>query len=281
MSLLYVEEHLKCKHYRKDNVLVEILSFPKDEIIETPSSDFSRIYFLLGGALTFSSEEVYQKEIRKDEFFLVSPNCNFSFKVVESVYCIVVRFETQFNLCENFSMTQLYDYCDKDVKPLFTVLSFKERLSSYLKLLEQYLLDGVNCVHLQELKIQELFFVLRAYYPKEDLAAFFYVLLNKEDLHFKAFVMEKCLCAKNIQELSRMANYSTSGFIKKFTRNFHDSPYRWIMQYKANRILQDINQGEKSLRDICSEYNFSSMSHFISFCKKRYGDTPGRLRKKE
>ena len=76
-----------------------------------------------------------------------------------------------------------------------------------------------------------------------------------------------------------MANYSTSGFIKKFTRSFNESPYKWISHYKANRILYEINAERKPLKEIYTAYKFSSMPHFISFCKKQYGLTPGKIRK--
>ena len=34
--------------------------------------------------------------------------------------------------------------------------------------------DDIGCKHLQELKLQELFILFRAYYTKEQLAAFFH-----------------------------------------------------------------------------------------------------------
>jgi len=278
MSLLYANEHLNCKNYKKEGSLIKLVSYTKGESLISIPSVFSKLCFLVKGSLYLSVNETHEKKITENEFFLIPSNAAFSGEVLEDSYCIVIHFQVQINLCENFSMTELYEYYNKEVKPPFTTLPFNKQLSTYIDLLDQYLCDGIYCVHFHEMKKQELFFLLRAYYPKEDLASLFYPLLSKEDLHFKNFVMEKCLCAKSVQELAQMANYSTSGFIKKFSRSFNESPYRWMVQYKADHILHDINSEENSLKEIYTKYNFSSMSHFISFCKKQYGDTPGKIR---
>ena len=280
MSLLYVEEHLGCRHYQHNNPLIRLKHFPKGKTISEGQVNLSRVYFILKGSFIFN-DNVYKKKIRKNSFFLIPPNFDFNAKPLEDVLCIVVNFHVQFNLCENFPMTELYDHYDDDVIPTFKPLLFCKQLSVYMTQLSTYLKDGVNCTHFQDIKRQELFFILRAYYQKEDLAVFFYPLLNSEDIYFKTFVMENCLYVKNIQDLAQMAKYSTSGFIKKFTRNFNESPYQWLMKYKSEHILHEIKLGEKNLKEISSQYNFSSMSHFINFCKKFYGETPGRIRKKK
>lgn len=279
MGLLYVNEHINCVHYQNEKPLIRIINYNKGESVNEEPSAFSRLYFLKEGHLTLSVNEFQNVEIHAKEFFLLPPSTAFKVKILEDISCFAINFQVQLNFCENFSMTELYNYYDESFKSEFKVLPITSEMEAYLRLLEIYLMDGINCIHFHEMKKDEMFILLRAYYPKEELAALFHPILNKEDLHFKNFVLEKSLCAKNVQELATMANYSTSGFIKRFSRSFNESPYRWMLQYKADHILHDIYSEDMPLKEIYTKYNFSSMSHFISFCKKQYGKTPGKIRK--
>lgn len=280
MSLLYTQEHLTCIHYQHKDPLIRFFTYKKGELLTITTQSQSKLLFMNKGKITVSYHSFLDKEVKHGEVCLLPMNDKFKIQVHEDSSVMIFTFDIQILMCENFSTVQLYPFIKN--KPYeFSVLTLNKPLQDYLNLLEIYITDSINCIHLYHLKKQEMFYIMRAYYSKEILAKFFHPLLNREDLNFKKFVLENCLTAKNVQELASMANYSTSGFIKKFERCFEDSPYRWISQYKADKILQEINRGEKSFKDICSEYNFSSMPHFIEFCKKQYGTTPGKMRKTE
>jgi AraC-like DNA-binding protein len=159
-----------------------------------------------------------------------------------------------------------------------TTLLLKGRLPEFIRLLAGYLLDQVQLEPLYEALKQELFLLLKLYYTKDELACFFRPVLSK-DLLFSDFVLKNCLKVNSVEALATLAHYSTSGFIKKFRRYFNESPYKWILHYKAKRILQDIQISRKPLKEIAEQYGFSSQSYFYSFCKKHYGKSPSELRK--
>ena len=280
MSLLYKREHLSCIHYQKQNPPIKIYKLGKGEVFENEAESDSLFFFLKSGRIEVSYNGFVDKLMNEHEILLIPTNCSFKAKILEDAHFITFAFDVQVQLCASFSMTQLYPYY-KNSHPEFCVLQFNSQLHHYIELLELFIGDGVNCIHLYDIKKQELFYILRAYYKKDLLASFFYPVLDKEDIYFKKFILENCLSVKSITELARIANYSTSGFIKKFTRCFDASPYRWIVQYKADRILNDIHSSDKSFKEICDDYNFSSMPHFIEFCKKQYGSTPGKMRKRK
>jgi len=226
------------------------------------------------------SYDTYQdKRVNQNEMILLPSNTNYRLDVLEDSYWMAIAFTLHLKLCESYSMTELYAYRKAKLAE-FVALTANTQLTMYIDLLELYMKDGINCIHLYDMKKTEIFYILRAYYPKELLADFFYPILIKEDLYFKKFVISNCLSAKNVQALAKMANYSSSGFIKKFMRCFDEAPHRWISKYKADRILHDIKSEVKTFKEISVEYNFSSMPHFIAFCRQQYGITPGKLRKK-
>jgi AraC-like DNA-binding protein len=108
------------------------------------------------------------------------------------------------------------------------------------------------------------------------LAQFLHFIVS-ENVQFKEFVINNYRNVKNVQELAALANYSTSGFIKKFQKCFNDSPYGWMQKQRAKQILIEIKQGVKSLQEIAVEYKFSSYQHFSNFCKKQLGFPPTKI----
>jgi AraC-like DNA-binding protein len=158
-------------------------------------------------------------------------------------------------------------------------LPIKKNIVRYLTLLSNCLRDGLDSICFFELKRRELFLLLSAYYTKRELSGFMQSLLSR-NLQFKKFVLNNYLAANNVRELAALANYSTSGFIKKFQKYFDESPYKWMQKQKAKRILIEINEGVKSLQEIANEYKFSSYQHFAVFCKNLLGLPPSEIYKK-
>ena len=146
-------------------------------------------------------------------------------------------------------------------------------------MLDSYLKEGIYSTNLFELKRQELFYLFFYYYSKSDLVQFLDCVLSR-DIQFKNLVVSNYLHTKDVQELAKLANYSTSGFIKKFQKCFNDSPYKWMQKQKAKQIAVEIYQGIKSLQEIANEYNFSSYQHFSVFCKTQLGAPPTAILEK-
>lgn len=280
MGLLYADEHVSCMHYQRKSPLIQVHSYKKGDIWEQVTPSLSALFFVKEGSMNVSLNHVINEKVHKQEIIFIPPNSISEISFLEDSYVLIIYFRFQVNLCECFSMTQLYPYKKEDSgKDGLCILKFNRQIADYINLLDLYMQDGINCIRLYEMKKQEIFLLLRAYYEKELLASFFAPILDKEDMQFKNFVLQKCLHAKNVQDLAYMANYSTSGFIKKFTRCFDESPYRWISKFKADRILHELKTNVKSFKEIATEYNFSSMPHFVDFCKKQFGTTPTEIRK--
>jgi AraC-like DNA-binding protein len=152
-----------------------------------------------------------------------------------------------------------------------------EIIEQFLVLLRKCMEKGLASYYFFDLKRCELNQLLFACYEKEKLARFLQPVLSK-DIQFRHFVLNNYLKVKNVRELAILANYSVSGFIKKFQKVFNESPYQWMQKQKAAKILIDINRGVKSLQEIANEYKFSSYQHFSGFCKAMFGFPPTDIR---
>jgi AraC-like DNA-binding protein len=81
-----------------------------------------------------------------------------------------------------------------------------------------------------------------------------------------------------VKEFAALANSSLTAFNEKFKKLTGMPPSKWLTGQKAQNVYHDIRSGRKSLKEISYEYQFSSVSHLGSFCKKNFGTSPKKLK---
>jgi AraC-like DNA-binding protein len=209
--------------------------------------------------------------------FIMQQDYSYNIDILKQTHLITCILHTEIFFAEQLLINQLLPLC-KIHPEILTKLTINKTINDFLILIHDYIDDGIQSYSFYESKRNEFLFVLSTYYSRLDLAQFLYFIIY-ENIQFKEFIMNHYLQVKNVQELAALANYSTSGFIKKFQRCFNQSPYGWMQKQKAKQIAVDIKQGIKSLQEIAVEYKFSSYQHFSSFCKKQMGFPPTELLK--
>ncbi|MDR0681217.1 MAG: AraC family transcriptional regulator [Dysgonamonadaceae bacterium] len=253
----------------------ESLSFPANQALKKETSHEATFFFVIEGSIIFSMNDSRNHIVSEQEMFLVPDNCSYNIKVLKPVHLLSCSFSVETLFSEQKMIDELIPL-HNDTQDDFVKLPVNKVIKDYLLLLERCIKDGLDSYYFFNLKKHELFILLFAYYTREELARFLFDILS-ENVQFRGFVINNFLNVKNVQELAGRANYSTSGFIKKFQRYFKESPYRWIQQQKAKLIMNDINEGAKSLQEIATEYKFSSYQHFAHFCKIQFGFPPSEL----
>lgn len=234
------------------------------------------IIFVIKGSIKVIVNGLDKHIVNSKEMFMLQDDCSYTINCVRrQAEIIACPFCGETLLSEQALIDELLSlYNDKHDK--FNKLPFKGGIMSYLVLLQNYISNEINSYYFFDLKRKEFFFILFVYYSKEELAQFLHAYISKNVI-FKEFVMANYNKVKDIKELASLANYSTSGFIKKFQRCFNDSPYRWMQKQRAQQILIEIKQGIKPLQEISIEYKFSSYQHFSNFCKKQFGFPPTKV----
>lgn len=278
-KLLYTDEHLSCYNYEKgDKLAIEGLKFEAANSWENIVDD-SKIIFVVEGSLRISYGDIIDKEVHQGQMFILRQGYHYKAYAEKDIFIMIFRMNAQINLCDRFSLQQLYAE-GINTQDDFNALTINEQLGNFLKWTFINISNGLKCTHFLDIKRQELFFLLRAYYSKEDLALFFRPLLNNDQI-FSNFIYENHYKVKNIQQLVSLSNYSVSAFNKRFKKSFGISPYRWMKEERAKRIFHEINNYSKNFKVISEEYGFSSLSQFNDFCKVHFGLTPGEIRKKD
>lgn len=277
MGILYANEHCLCYNYSKENLSLIITKVLKEKGKWELAPLENTLIFVLEGELIFSFGKYIDKKIPKGKIMLVPSNTQFKATAKKESRFFVVKVPPNIQLCDRYSLEQLLHESEKEETDIH-YLTINKIMQDYLDMLNTCIDEGLRCTLFFELKIKELFYILRGFYTKEDLYGFFYPLLSN-DITFSDFVHKNYHKVKTVKELATLANYSLSGFVKRFKKVFGVSAYQWMKEQKANLIYHEINNMTKALKEISFEYGFSSPAHFNDFCKAHFGDTPGKIRK--
>ena len=278
-ELFYKDEHINCFLYDNyEDPIIKYVDKTKGETLQVNGVD-NRILFLLKGKINFLYAHKHTV-CEAGSFILLPRGCEYVMNIEKDTSIIIVNVHYNVNFCEHFPLEILHKLNKELEKKSSAIhpLKINQLVSIYLNNITETVSAGLKCKYFHEIKQRELLYYLRAYYPKNDLAAFFSPMLN-EDTNFAEQIYKNYESAKNITDLAEATHYSLSGFKKRFVKVFGTSPYSWMEQEKAKKIHYEIYCTQKSFKEISSKYNFYSASHFNRFCKKMYGMSPAALRK--
>lgn len=277
MSLMYVDEHVSCSHYMTDiKSGFSVKNIIEDLGIETQRLDSNYIIFVLEGRASIACNEHTFQDMKKGEMILLPKSSHVYGKIDANSSFIIFNFDHISHLCNKYALQNLASYT---VNTSYTFKSFPiaSEITQFLDLLKLCLESGLSCTFFHEIKSSEILLLFRAFYSKEDLAAFFYPLVGVS-IDFKTSVLTKYRDAKTVEDLSLLLGYGLSNFKRKFKEEFGESAYQWMLKQKSKHIQYKLSFPDVDFASIIEEFGFSSPAHFNRFCKTQYGKTPSELR---
>ncbi|MBK5719713.1 helix-turn-helix transcriptional regulator [Dysgonomonas sp. Marseille-P4677] len=283
MKLLYSEEHLRCIHYDQGkNPVIEVVSIEKNESWENLPLG-NKLIFLLSGEISFSYGQFINYKVGEKNIIYLPTGFKFSCNAFENSTLFVMSIQGHKNFCEDYLFKDLEkknysvpDYSSlAEVKP--AILEINEALEKYIDTLLLYVNAGAKCKSFYMIKIKELFHIFRWFYPKDSLKEFFRYSL-KGGSEFGSYIMDNWQKYASVGELAEAMNYTVSGFEKRFKRVFGVSPYKWMLNQKAERIFHQIRMTDLTFKQISANFGFTSLSRFNDFCKSNFGNPPGNIR---
>ena len=108
-------------------------------------------------------------------------------------------------------------------------LEIRDRLCRFFELLECYLKGGADRIHFHEIKLKELFWNIRFYYSRQELANFFYMIIGRSQ-DFKNKVLNNYKSCRTVKELASACDISLSAFKRQFSAEFGEAPAEWIQK---------------------------------------------------
>lgn len=103
---------------------------------------------------------------------------------------------------------------------------------------------------------------------------------NGSSDNFKDFVLENYQHVNDVSDFALLAHMSVRNFQRKFKEEFKWPVREWLNERRAERILRDIRNTDKSIAEIATSYGFATASYFTVFCKQYFGMTPSELRRR-
>ncbi|MDH6534723.1 AraC family transcriptional regulator [Parabacteroides sp. 52] len=277
-NVLYTAENQACSTNKQEtNFFIEVKRRPS--ITEwTDTIQATEVMIILEGNMHISFDFTLHKELHAGNMMLFAPGTRFKAETKKGVSILVLRIRENFRLCSHFSLNQLKEVAvSAEEKP--ASLCVKQVLQTYIQGLTANLKGSLLCTEYMKLKTEEFFLLLRAYYTKEELAAFFYPILH-ESSSFTEFILQNYRKVKKVNEFAQLYACSLSNFDTKFKKAFGVSAYKWMKKKRVELIYHEINTTQKAFRQIAEEQGFLSLPQFSDFCKKNLGDSPGRIRKR-
>jgi AraC-like DNA-binding protein len=276
MKLFYIEEHLACSNYVSDySIGFKSYHVSAGEYFTFSNKEFNCLFFFLKGNvnLIYESQEY---NLKKNTIAFLPVSSEYKIFVSSEANIVVNYFNKPIDLCEKLALENLTSFIGK--KSHTPILRMKTPLRLFLNTLTFYLNEGVSCKHFHEIKEKELFFILRFFYTKEEIAGLFAPIVSR-NLDFKNLVLNNYLNINSVKELAKTCNYSLSSFNRIFKNNFNESPYIWLQNQKLKYITGKLSNKNIPFSQIIDEFGFSSPAHFTIYCKKHLHLTPSQFRK--
>lgn len=278
MKIYYPQEHFACYNFNKgQNASLEIIKRKLGEVIER-DLETTELVFVIDGHFSLSYTKYIDLDITKGKIMFFPPGSHIRVQFLEETLIIICRVQGLVQLCDCLTLEKLYDEYKEMVEEGFYMLDINERIYGYISHFVDCVEDGLRCSYYFATKMKELFFLLRAYYTKEQLAAFFAPLVSK-NARFMKLMYENYRNVRSVQELADLSMYSSSGFKKQFNRVFGMPASEWLSSQKAAHIFQDLHNSHLSIKELADKYDFASVSSFSTFCVNKFGTSPAKMRK--
>ena len=278
-KIFYLEKHVSCFNYKTP--INE--GFTQHDLLENSFLEHvmerEAILFILKGNLYLTCRGKRMRLTKKHMIFL-SRNDSIVIETYSDCKVMVAQFEKLISPCTKYHFTQM-NQLKKQLHYKFKAIEIKHPLILFLRGMQTYLDMGINCFHIHELKLKELFWLLRFYYSDIELASFLYNLLgNKGEEDMRLVVLDNWLNVKSIKELASLCNLSQSTFRRRFQQEFGESIGVWIQRNKKEIVMQKLTDPALTLSQISEQLNFSSPAHLTNYCQRTFGKSPSEIRNK-
>lgn len=270
------EDLFTCSHCEeKCRPIIQNKKLISGDILNLYISD-GKILFILEGSLSVSYETIKKQDLFPGEMILIPPSCHLRMTAKENCTLVILRTDESINFCNGIPLEVLYNkLIDRTIN--LHLLQIKPPIHHFLKTFPIIVSQKKECDYYFNLKVRELFYLLMTYYSTAELVQFLSPILSNNN-SFLYFVYRNHNKVKTAQELAALFGISLSAFEKQFHKTFGVPVYQWMLQKKVRRIYHELKCSNQSLREIATEYGFSSHTQFNDFCKKHLGETPGKLR---
>lgn len=102
--------------------------------------------------------------------------------------------------------------------------------------------------------------------------------IHNKKINLQEFMERNFRCDWSMSEFARASGRSLSTFKRDFKLMSELSPERWLTARRLQAAYELLRKGRR-VSDVCFDVGFKNVSHFSAIFKKKFGKTPGEVRK--
>lgn len=279
LKISEANEHFGCKNYISDyNSGFSFHSYTKGDKVKISISEENAVFFIKRGQLLINQNISKSVVFVAGQMFLrTKEKENIEITALDDLSIVVMQFNNILSKCEKMSIDKIVTYCPAENIEL-EALDINESMNLFISSIIHYLSYEAYCQYMHDLKKNEFFFILRAFYEKEKIARFLSPVIHNQN-NFISQVLSKYTLDCNVIELADRCSMSPKTLTRKFKEHFNQTPYQWIIQQKNKNILNSLAQSNVNIQYLSDEFGFSSSAHFVSYCKRYLKQTPLTIHK--
>lgn len=258
---------------------IRTFSFSKEKPFCYPQPGYYHFLFVLEGGLQCLSDSGSCLSLKKGQFTFLSQQEIWELRGIEYPCRLVLfSFVELPDAAEKYYFRSLLPYT-REQKYSLSVHKTEEPLESYLRMVLGYLEDGIPMEKLSEIKLKELFLLLKHFYLLPELVTLFHPLICRLD-HFRQAILDNWRCVSNSRELIRLMNMRRSSFERRFRKEFGCSAHQWLLRQRADQVQKSLADPDITIEEVRRHHHFNSATHFVRFCRSQFGCTPTDLGKR-
>ena len=275
-KLLYIEEHKSCRNYLNQvESGFKYIELEEEVVIRKECACWNYLVMFLEGEFIISQEPFNKHTFNAGTMVLLPKMSAFSGWGSSGSKLVALSFDTPPGSCDMFVLQSLSGIC-KTMKYDFQATEIRYPLTPFLEVLTHCLKNEMSCGHLHELMGKELFFLIRGFYTKEEIAGLFHPIIG-QDFHFKKMIIENYQKVDNIEALIDISNMGRSSFFTKFKNVFGMTAKHWIVKQRNRKILDEAMRPGITVKELMTKFMFDSQAHFTNYCRQHFGCTPKQL----
>ncbi len=245
--------------------------------------DYYLLFLISGGAEMRLNTQLPISSFREEEMVFVPMGSVVEITAVEPLEFLAFHFLPSVHLCarqcperpiKDFGSTS----SPKIEEPYLAHLPFSPGITFWTRSIMEYLQYSLADLRLFDVKLQELFLLLRMNYARRMQEEFLHFFHCKR-AGFSCQVFKHHLSCRTVDDLAAALGVSPSVLARLFDDEFGISPMKWLLQQRARHVYKDLIDSDLSLTEIAERYYFSSSGYLSAFCRRVFGLSPIKIRR--
>lgn len=242
------------------------------------------LLFLLEGELTIrlNAEETGATSYRPRQMVFIPMGTLVEIEATTKASLLTFLFLPSIHLCggrcpeqkqEHFQVTS-----HGEEEKHLQCLPFSHGVDLWTAMILEYTKYVLSDLRLFDIKLQELFLLLRMNYARQTVDTFL-KHYHCRHMGFRKEVFRHHLQSKNAEDLAKKLGVTPLALTRLFDEEFGMPPLKWMLQQRARHVYKDLVDSRLSLTEITEKYYFSSAGYLSAFCRRMFGKSPLKIRK--